>query len=74
MPLCAENPGMAPGSECYAAGRMLAQLRDGDDKASPDSGQRDTQTEEDQTEAEPKLPTCNGTNGAVGVDCLRPKG
>jgi hypothetical protein len=47
--------------------------RDADDASASDAGQRDNQTEEDQTEAEPVLPTCNGSNGAPGVDCLKPK-
>lgn len=85
---CSEAPGLVPGEECYQDQHSLVQVeshhrhkhhhkhhhrQDADDAAQPDAGQRDTQTEEDQTEAEPALPVCNGSNGTVGVDCLKPK-
>lgn len=89
LPTCLENPGSIPGETCYSGRSSLVQLeshhrhkhhhkhhhkhRDADDSAGADAGQRDNQTEEDQMEAEPALPTCNGSNGAPGVDCLKPK-
>jgi len=47
-----------PVGECYApGGSSLAQ-------------QRSAKSEEDDTEKEPVLPTCNGKNGVKKVDCV----
>lgn len=45
-----------------------------DDDGAADAGQRAGTSEDDDTEAEPVLPTCNGSNGVKGVDCKRGKG
>jgi hypothetical protein len=53
--LCHDSPGLAAGTECYKPGSSaLAQTRD----------------ENDDTEKEPELPTCDGSNGPKGVNCI----
>lgn len=50
------NDAYPPGHPRYASRVQIGQ----DDGANSDAGQRDTTTEENATEEEPRLPDCNG--------------
>ena len=69
MPNCSENPGMAPGTECYKAGSM--NLAQGEDDG--ETPKRNNSTDEDDTAKETPLPVCDGKNGIPKVDCRKPK-
>ena len=62
QPLCAENPGMAAGIDCFAPG-VTALLQTGSTHRHHHHHSHKVHNEEDDAEAEPVLPTCNGKNG-----------